>query len=69
MLERPIQDRVVEGLRELSENPYKGKLLKGKLKGMWSFRIGKYRILYQIQDEKLMLFVIDVEHRKHVYEK
>jgi mRNA interferase RelE/StbE len=67
-LERTLQDRVVDGLRELKENPHAGKQLKGKLKDLWSWRIGKYRILYQIQDDKLMVFVISVHHRKHVYE-
>ncbi len=40
-LERTLQDRVVDGLRELKENPHAGKQLKGKLKDLWSWRIGK----------------------------
>lgn len=67
-LERTLQDRVVDGLRELKENPHAGKQLRGKLKDLWSWRIGKYRILYQIQNDKLLVFVISVRHRKHVYE-
>lgn len=67
-LERALQDRVVDGLRELKENPHAGKQLRGKLKDLWSWRIGKYRILYQIQEDKLLVFVISVRHRKHVYE-
>ena len=67
-LERTLQDRVVDGLRELKENPHAGKQLRGKLKDLWSWRIGKYRILYQIQEDKLLVFVISVRHRKHVYE-
>lgn len=67
-LERTLQDRVVDGLRELKENPHEGKQLRGKLKDLWSWRIGKYRILYQIQENKLLVFVISVRHRKHVYE-
>ncbi len=67
-LEKTVQDRVVDALRELNENPHAGKLLKGKLKSLWSWRGGKYRILYQIQEEKLLIFAISVGHRKHVYE-
>ena len=67
-LEKAVQDRVVEALRELNENPQAGKQLKGKLKNLWSWRLGKYRILYQIQEEKLLIFAISVRHRKHVYE-
>ncbi len=67
-LERTLQDRVVEGLKELAEEPYSGKQLKGKLKGLLSLRVGKYRILYQVQEEKLLIVVISLGHRKHVYE-
>jgi len=67
-LEKPMKDRVVDGLRELNEYPHAGKLLKGKLKGLLSWRAGKYRILYQIHEEKLLIIAITVRHRKHVYE-
>ncbi len=67
-LEKTLQGRVVEGLRELIENPHGGKPLKGKLKGLLSWRVGNYRILYQIQEEKLLVFAISVNHRKHVYD-
>ncbi len=67
-LEKILQDRVVECLRDLNENPHAGKQLKGKLKNLWSWRVGKYRILYQIQEDKLLVFAVSVRHRKHVYE-
>ncbi len=67
-LEKTLQDRVVWGLRDLNEAPHAGKQLKGKLKELWSWRVGKYRILYQIQEEKLLVFAISVRHRKHVYD-
>jgi len=67
-LEKTLQNRVVGELRELHENPHAGKQLKGKLKDLWSWRVGKYRILYQIQEEKLLVFAISVRHRKHVYD-
>ena len=65
--DKKLQDRVVEGLKEIKENPYEGKPLKGKLKEMLSWRVGKYRILYQIHGDKLLIIVINVEHRKHAY--
>jgi mRNA-degrading endonuclease RelE of RelBE toxin-antitoxin system len=57
-----------QALRELIEKPHAGKQLKGKLKGLLSWRVGRYRILYQIQEEKLLVFAISVSHRKHVYD-
>lgn len=66
-LDKKLQDRVIEGLKEIKEKPYDGKPLKGKLKEMLSWRVGKYRILYQIHGDKLLIIVINVEPRKHVY--
>jgi mRNA interferase RelE/StbE len=40
-----------------------------KLKGREAFRIrvGQYRIIYEIQDDFLVVQVIDLGHRKEIY--
>jgi mRNA interferase RelE/StbE len=41
-----------------------------KLKGetdLWRVRVGDYRILYQIEDDRLLVIVIRVAHRREVY--
>jgi len=45
-LGKEVRDRVVEELREISRNPHLGKPLKGRLKGLYSARVGAYRIVY-----------------------
>jgi mRNA interferase RelE/StbE len=40
--------------------------LKGKLKGLWRYRIGKYRILAKIDDRELIILVIDIGHRRRI---
>lgn len=45
-----------------------GKPLSGDLSGLWRYRVGDYRILAQIEDETLIIFVIHVGHRKNVYD-
>ncbi|MEN9597687.1 MAG: hypothetical protein RL236_2121 [Pseudomonadota bacterium] len=50
------------------ENPrQKGKALVGEFRGMWRYRIGDYRIICEIQDQKVIVMVIEVEHRSKVY--
>ena len=44
-----------------------GKALSSNRKGQWRYRVGDYRILADIQDEKLVILVIDIGHRKDVY--
>ena len=50
------------------ENPrIKGKALTGNLKGLWRYRIMDYRLIVDIQDDKLVIVAIDVAHRKEIY--
>jgi len=61
--------RVVEGLRNLEQDPeYFGKPPIGNLKGLWSYRTGDFRIIYQIHKESKIVFVVTIGHRGHVYD-
>lgn len=52
-----------------AENPQRlGKPLTGNLKNFWRYRIGDYRLVCSIQDERLLIVVVHVAHRKEVYE-
>lgn len=45
-----------------------GKQLKGSKFGEnWCYRVGNYRILSNIEDGKLVVAVVEVDHRKQVY--
>ena len=67
-LENPIEKRIKEKLKELSNNPELGKPLVGKLAGLWSLRVGDYRAIYQIRKSELLVLVLKVGHRKNIYE-
>jgi mRNA interferase RelE/StbE len=50
------------------ENPRAyGKSLQGNLKDKWRYRVGDYRILAKIEDEKVIITVIEIGHRKEIY--
>ena len=36
--------------------------------GEWRYRIGNYRIICEIQEEKVIVLVLDIGHRKNIYE-
>jgi len=67
-LPKDIQVRIEDALREISLNPYVGKKLMGELEGEYSFRIGRYRIIY-FMDEMQNIWIETVNHRKDVYRK
>ena len=51
-----------------TSDPYsKGKALKGDFKGSIRFRVGDYRIITEVQDDKLIILIINIDHRKSVY--
>ena len=51
-----------------SENPrIHGKGLTENRAGEWRYRIGDYRVICEIQDEKVIVLVLDVGHRRYIY--
>ena len=49
------------------EDPRKlGKPLKGQSAELWRYRAGDYRIVCDIQDEKVLVLVVRVGHRKDI---
>ncbi len=50
------------------ENPRRfGKSLTGNYSGKWRYRIGDYRIIAEIQDDKIIILVTAVGHRREIY--
>ncbi len=66
-LYKKIEEYVYPMLRR---NPYFGpniKRLKGKLSGLYRYRIGDYRLFYEINNDKIIVFIIDIADRKNAY--
>ena len=70
-IDKPIANAlfgwIEKNLNNVEDPRIHGKALKGKLSSFWRYRIGDYRILASIEDDKLIIFVIKVGHRKEVY--
>ncbi len=50
------------------ENPRaKGKALTANRKGQWRYRIGDYRLICQIEDDRLVILALSVGHRREIY--
>ena len=59
--------RVSIVLDDLELDPFQGKALKGELAGRYSYRVGRYRIIYMVRRHELLVLVIDIGHRREVY--
>ncbi|PIU21532.1 MAG: type II toxin-antitoxin system mRNA interferase toxin, RelE/StbE family [Candidatus Diapherotrites archaeon CG08_land_8_20_14_0_20_34_12] len=65
-LDNSVQQQIKQKLFQLEENPILGKHLIGC--PYWSLRIGKYRVLYRINESTSQIFLLKVDDRGHVYE-
>ncbi|MBN1792552.1 type II toxin-antitoxin system RelE/ParE family toxin [Candidatus Woesearchaeota archaeon] len=62
-----IKEKIWKQVRKLEFMPEAGKPLSGKLKGRRSVRIAPFRIIYHLEEDKII--IEDFDHRKIVYEK
>ena len=71
-LDKPVQIRIFRYLYERianAENPRDfGKPLLHELAELWRYRVGDYRILCRIEDERLTVLVVEVVHRSKAYD-
>jgi mRNA interferase RelE/StbE len=68
-LPKAIIQSVIAIVESLAINPYPAntKKLKGKVKSHFRVRTGNYRIIYEIQNQELIIYIIEVGHRKDIY--
>lgn len=60
----PLVKSAIAGLAE-NPRPFGYKKLKGE--EAFRIRVGSYRIIYEIDDNKIMITVVSVGHRKDIY--
>jgi mRNA interferase RelE/StbE len=56
-------------VRALCENPNEGAPLVKELKGLWKYRVRRFRIVYAIDQRRKVLRVMAIGHRRSVYEE
>ncbi len=64
---KPDRARIVAAIDRLAETPYLGSTLKGELRGLRRLRVGDWRVLYEVQDDVLVVLVVRVAHRREAY--
>ena len=67
--DKKLYQRFINAFKEIAHNPMEaGKPLHGELKGLRSHRFGSYRILYEVRHGELLVIVIDLGHRREIYD-
>ena len=67
-LEREVASRISKKLESICEDPYRflTKLINEKA---WKLRVGDYRIIIDIDNEKSILYILDIGHRSSIYKR
>jgi len=65
--DKSLRERILKSIEKLKENPYAGKPLSYNLAGLRSLRVGKYRVIYKIDEKNKIIWLVTVGHREKVY--
>ncbi|EEJ53685.1 addiction module toxin, RelE/StbE family [Mobiluncus mulieris ATCC 35239] len=57
----------LEAITRLSNPRSRGKAMTGNYSGYWRYRVGDYRVICDIVDERLLILAVDLGHRREIY--
>jgi len=70
-LDRPVHKRLIDWLDDRIEggkNPrHFGEPLRGDLADFWRYRVGDFRIICEIQEQRMVVLALAIGHRRKVY--
>lgn len=61
-----IRSYLEEKIAELDDVRSQGKVLTGPLSGLWRYRDGDCRIIYENVDQRLVVLVVKMDHRSSI---
>mgnify|MGYP000064707553 CR=1 FL=1 len=67
-LPKQVRSRIARKIDELKMNPHAYKKLHGKFEGLFSMRIGDYRVIYIINEKEREVILLSATHRRKAYE-
>lgn len=72
-LDNPVKQRILEFLHERVgklDDPRKiGARLQGPLSEFWKYRVGDYRLICSLENDRLVVLVLRIGHRREVYKR
>ena len=67
-ISEPFQTKIIDKIYDLANDPYyNAKKLTGR--EAYRIRVGNYRVIYEINNNELVVLVVSVGHRKDIYSR
>lgn len=67
-LDPAVRSRIHGALKRIATMPTIGKPLRKPLDGLWSYRSGDWRIVYEVHSRAITVIVVAVGHRREIYD-
>lgn len=67
---RPMAKQITEYLADVEQTDdprARGKGLTGPLTGLWRYRVGDWRVVVDIYDDRMVILALDIDHRSRVH--
>jgi mRNA interferase RelE/StbE len=61
------QNRIIRAIQSLAKNPRPSGSKKLSGRDAWRLRVGNYRVIYEVDDDRLSILVVVIGHRKDIY--
>lgn len=72
-LDKPVRHRILKFLYgrvgKLDDPRRIGQRLQGSLSEFWKYRVGDYRLICSLEDDRLVVLVLSIGHRREVYKR
>jgi len=72
-LDKPVEKRILKFLRDrvanLEDPRQIGGSLQGTRSGLWKYRVADYRVICSLEHDRLVVLVLQVGHRREVYNR
>jgi mRNA interferase RelE/StbE len=72
-LDKSVSGRILNFLRErvekLDDPRQIGQRLQGTLSEFWKYRVGDYRLICSLEDDRFVVLVLRIGHRREVYKR
>lgn len=68
--EKPLARKLNRCFDQLAQNPHSHpniKRLRGELSGYFRYRVGDWRVVYEINDDQIIVIIVMIAHRRNVY--
>jgi len=62
-----IRDYLRERVQPLEDPRQLGKPLQGKMGELWRYRVGDYRLVAHLEDDRVCILIVRIGHRREVY--